>query len=373
MNRKGMITSVRTADKLALFFSISLCVLFYTSNTLLTQLIKTETKYPRPPNNKIKLLHANYTAELAKTLKTWFGNNTKFPSTATSDFTINPSDLCKSERPIDFLVLVHTKEDHFELRKGIRMTFGDRQAYRSLNHRVAFLIGETPNLLVTKKIREEAAKYKDIVQGQFHDTYRNLTLKGVMGLRWTALHCSHARVIIKIDDDTFLNMYQITRDIFPEARNKSLHFWCQNHPVNQKEIFRSMSKWSVAKTDFRNLTHYPVSHCAGYFVVLTTDLIQSMLEAARFTPFFWIDDVYLFGLLPYSLSNVTYTNVKKRSVLHYKGGHDCLRKDGVVCNYFAFSRKIGGELRSDQMDATYFTNLWKAMKDGVKSHVDFLS
>ena len=40
----------------------------------------------------------------------------------------------------------------------------------------------------------------------FQDTYRNLTLKTVMGLKWSAIFCPQARHVMKTDDDIFVNV-----------------------------------------------------------------------------------------------------------------------------------------------------------------------
>ena len=41
---------------------------------------------------------------------------------------------------------------------------------------------------------------------RFQDTYRNLTLKTVMGLKWSAIFCPQAKFVMKTDDDIFVNL-----------------------------------------------------------------------------------------------------------------------------------------------------------------------
>ncbi len=43
-------------------------------------------------------------------------------------------------------------------------------------------------------------------------------------------------------------------------------------------------------------THYPVYY-SGMFVVIDAHLIPEMYNASKYTPFFWVDDVYLTGTL----------------------------------------------------------------------------
>ena len=51
-------------------------------------------------------------------------------------------------------------------------------------------------------IKEEFDKYGDTVQGNFIDSYQNLTHKAVLGLRWLSQFCPEAAYAIKADDDT---------------------------------------------------------------------------------------------------------------------------------------------------------------------------
>ena len=62
--------------------------------------------------------------------------------------------------------------------------------------------------MIQTKIKEEAEKYGDIVQGAFTDTYRNRTLKVVLGLKLAAEVRKLARLLIKVDDDALVNIFK---------------------------------------------------------------------------------------------------------------------------------------------------------------------
>ena len=70
----------------------------------------------------------------------------------------------------------------------------------------------------------EFERYEDLVQGNFIDSYKNLTLKAVLGLRWLSQYCSDAPFAIKTDDDTFLNIFEMVR-LMEENVNKSRVFF----------------------------------------------------------------------------------------------------------------------------------------------------
>ena len=50
----------------------------------------------------------------------------------------------------------------------------------------------------------------------FQDSYYNLTLKTVMGLKWVKDHCSQARFVMKTDDDIFVNLPKLHKALLAE-------------------------------------------------------------------------------------------------------------------------------------------------------------
>ena len=69
------------------------------------------------------------------------------------------------------------------------------------------------------KVKEERDKYNDIVQGNFHDSYRNLTYKNMFGLLWVSNFCEQAEFVIKTDDDMYVDLYEV----FTITRNYRKH------------------------------------------------------------------------------------------------------------------------------------------------------
>ena len=45
------------------------------------------------------------------------------------------------------------------------------------------------------------------------------------------------------------------------------------------------------------MKRWPVKHCPGRFLLYTSDIIGHLLGAVNRTPFLWLDDVYVTGLL----------------------------------------------------------------------------
>ena len=291
--------------------------------------------------------------------KDWFGEKSnKFPSTVDKDFIINCKDLCGVNKKIDYLYLVHSATDNFDRRMGIRTTFGRKILFGNFTQRAVFVLGKTNYPSITGKIQQEAEEYKDIVQGDFMDTYHNLSLKGVVAYRWVALYCPNTRVVIKIDDDTFVNPYKIVQKIEPSLYDKPKQMWCRRYLQNKKPISRELSsKWTVDQSEFRNLSHFPITHCNGFFLIMTPDLIRPLLEAARITPFFWVDDIYLYGMLPYTVGDVNFVDIEDHVALNYTKGYECLKTNGTSCRYYCINDNV---MVSNvyKRDENYFRSLW---------------
>jgi hypothetical protein len=94
-------------------------------------------------------------------------------------FAFRKERSCNSSSPPLFVVLVHSAPRNDYNRRMIRQTWG-REAP------VYFMLGESSSSAASRLIDEESKRYGDIVQGSFLDSYRNMTYKHVMGLKWAA-------------------------------------------------------------------------------------------------------------------------------------------------------------------------------------------
>lgn len=63
------------------------------------------------------------------------------------------------------------------------------------------------------------------------------------------------------------------------------------------DLVRRNGKWGVPVT-LVSEKRYNFSRCLGYFAAVTPDLVHEMSEAARSMPFYWIDDVFMYGFVP---------------------------------------------------------------------------
>lgn len=55
-------------------------------------------------------------------------------------------------------------------------------------------------------LNQELVDNHDIVQGDFIDSYVNLTVKYSLGLKYAAYYCNNTRYVLMIDGDYSLNV-----------------------------------------------------------------------------------------------------------------------------------------------------------------------
>lgn len=173
--------------------------------------------------------------------------------------------------------------------------------------RGVFLLGRVSTDAEQQRLEAEHDQHGDLVQGDFLDSYHNLSHKGVMGYGWVEHHCPRVKVLVKLDDDMFFDTVKLLHHYWPVLQDKRRTVMCNLSKSHTKSaiIYRA-GKWTVDRRLFRNETRYPYHYCTGNMVIITGDLVPSLFDAARLAPPFWVDDVYLYGILPVIATNVSF-------------------------------------------------------------------
>jgi len=215
-------------------------------------------------------------------------------------FVINPTSVCSGD--IFLLVYVHSAPGHFKQRMAIRETWGNARNFPDIVIKVIFLCGivlSDEGASIQDALLLEADTYGDIVQENFVDSYRNLTYKGVMGLKWVAHHCRHAEFLLKSDDDIFINIFRLVahlQQISVQRRGRRVSELLLCFVWYRMKVIRDQrSKWYLSPTEFP-LDVFP-TYCSGSAFIMTPDVASAMFNASFKVPFFWVDDFYVTGLL----------------------------------------------------------------------------
>jgi beta-1,3-galactosyltransferase 1 len=221
-------------------------------------------------------------------------------------FILSPGVKVCAEKELLLIVMVPTRAENFTHRNFIRSSWGNHEIFSSM--RVVFLLGETKNEIVQNDLELESAIYGDLVQENFIDSYYNLTLKTVMGLRWVSEYCSNAKFFLKVDSDVVVNplfLLNFLNEINKKHELKN-SFLC-NRGVNKKPYRSKKSKFLIS-TDIYEPKKYPF-FCDGQAYLMTNDLAINLFNRSQYVKPFVLEDVNL-GIVALSL-NSTFIHIKE--------------------------------------------------------------
>ena len=178
------------------------------------------------------------------------------------------------------------------------------------------LATETKNTAeIQKKVNEENERHGDIIQAEFRESFHNLTLKVVFGLKWVTENCPHTKYYYKGDDDMFVNMKNIITLLNKTSESNKRRLFVGNRMLRSRPVTIKKSKYYVPKTQF-NEAYYP-PYCSGGGYVISGNLIPEMFKASRWIHVIPIDDAYQ-GMLAKKVG-LRVTHNKQFLVLPRKG------------------------------------------------------
>ncbi|XP_061722040.1 beta-1,3-galactosyltransferase 2-like isoform X2 [Cydia pomonella] len=171
-----------------------------------------------------------------------------------------------------------------------------REMLESMNTTRIFLLAEIPpgeKNITQNWIEEENENFHDILQGAFTESYRNLTIKHLMGLQWVTTKCPNASYILKVDDDTVFRFEKLLNILTKNAiTDDFLMGYVLKHAQPRRD---NTSKWYVSLEEYPK-KKYP-TYVSGWYYVTTPTVAAKLLNEAMYHPYFWVDDVLVTGIL----------------------------------------------------------------------------
>ncbi|XP_022254990.1 beta-1,3-galactosyltransferase 5-like [Limulus polyphemus] len=205
---------------------------------------------------------------------------------------INNTLLCGADEGSAFLllVLVVSRPLNMEARNAIRETWG--KDLKDKGAKLGFVLGFPTVDSLQRKLLQENSVHKDLIQGNFLDTYFNLSIKTLALLRWASLFCSKVKFVLKSDDDMFINSRALLKVVKTRNDTRTIlgllaHKW---PPHRNKK-----SKWYVPP-EIYPYEYYP-DFLAGPAYLISGDATSLLYAARESTVFFYLEDVYITGIL----------------------------------------------------------------------------
>ena len=267
-------------------------------------------------------------------------------------YIINEQDLCSDQT--EMLIVVNSYHPHSDRRSAIRKTWGsfahDQPWPNStvvVNIRLVFVFGRHLSERFNHNVLQESKEHHDVIQGDFMDDYRNMTLKSLFGLRYFADFCQ-ARYLLKSDDDMFVNLpYLITI-----LRQKQMKRAIMGPLLLHSRVNRD-GKWKVSEGQFP-FTFYP-PYEAGAAYVISGDVVRELFETSEYMPAISIDDVYVTGILG-KIINVTH--------VHQPGFAFWTSPPSTACDFL-----LNLKVSSTKMTPIHLQHVWSDMQRGKDCQV----
>lgn len=227
------------------------------------------------------------------------------------EFSIN-QEACSKDRYL--MIYVHSGPEHTERRRVIRKTWASPENLKRHKAKLVFVMGEVDDDNVQTTLETESELYKDIIQGNFTDTYRNLTYKAITGLKWVTEYCPGATYVLKTDDDIIVDIHRVVRLM----RSYIEHKWGTSK-ILAGYIWKHMnvdrnktSKWYTSDEEFPE--KFFLKYCSGSAYLMSNDVVRKFYLKSHEIPFFWVDDYYVTGMLAHA-TNVTPTSLNDRYIV----------------------------------------------------------
>jgi hypothetical protein len=206
--------------------------------------------------------------------------------------------------------------------------------------RVVFAIGTSSNRTINALVQAEASLHNDLLQEDFVDSYRNLTLKTLMIFKWAAEKCPGVRYILRINDDVVVNSPRLLGYLASRRQASKSQQMAKSSSLNRDGIDngnhrevdmneepedmimmcnlyeksridrKPTAKFYVSPAEWNQSRFYP--YCEGSAYILTPRLAARLYQVSvhvRWPPFStWLEDIYV-GML------ATYLRVRFVSML----------------------------------------------------------
>lgn len=209
-------------------------------------------------------------------------------------YIMNPADACSSWSQgsnITLLILVLSSPSNFVRRDTIRRTWMATASSKNLSTKTLFLLGATKNKGLQMFITQEAERWHDIIQEDFVDSYFNLTIKTVMGLKWASKFCLNAAFVMKSDDDIMLNIVNLTADLSNAPMAARSKFVTGRKISGVGPIRDVDSKWYTPESMFSD-EKYP-AYPEGHAYIMSSDVAEMLYRVSTTVPIFPWEDVFV--------------------------------------------------------------------------------
>ncbi|XP_056125757.1 beta-1,3-galactosyltransferase 2-like [Rhinichthys klamathensis goyatoka] len=205
-------------------------------------------------------------------------------------FILDQPEKCEQQKPF-VVVIIPVAPENFEARKAIRITWGSEKLVRDRVVLVLFLLGSrSGNETLQEQLQNESQQYQDLLQSNFQDSYRNLTIKTMVMMEWLSKKCQQASYAAKVDADVLLNMNNLINMLV--SLKKLQHNYITGLVLSGNSVLRDPSNKFYVPHDVYPKSRYP-PYPLGMCYIFSMDLPEKILQVSRHIRPIFIEDAYL--------------------------------------------------------------------------------
>ena len=249
------------------------------------------------------------------------------------------------------VVLVACRHKEVDDRSLIRRTWGKVKVHEGKSILVRFLVGLPHTLNEENVIQKETAEYGDIIQGDFFDSYKNMTLKVLLGLKWAGLKCPNATYVMNLDSDMFVNVYNLVTLLTDSPR---VEFAKGNLKPFSRPLRHRHSKWYTPVDMYPEPSYPPYLNGPAY--VMSGDLPVRIFNESVHVRYIPWDDVFI-GLV---MKKIKVSPVRGR---HFEDKANLKRPQAVLG---AIRRGIATHVGHQVTSNPVLVEMWKNISANIK-------
>ncbi|MED6261982.1 hypothetical protein ATANTOWER_012914, partial [Ataeniobius toweri] len=207
-------------------------------------------------------------------------------------FIMDDTPTCKTSHPFLILMIPVAPAD-VAARDTIRRTWGSEKLVLGQLVETVFIVGLPGGNNANQqqeRLRQENEQYHDLIQSNFQDGYRNLTIKTMVMLEWLVRHCNTSTFMMKIDSDMLLhvkNLVTLLLDLKTPKENYMTGLVWWHSPVLRNPFNRFyMPRYVVPEPEY---PPYPL----GMAYIMSLDLPKKILTVSPQIKPIYIEDAYL--------------------------------------------------------------------------------
>ncbi|GAB1608158.1 hypothetical protein Ahia01_001100000 [Argonauta hians] len=204
----------------------------------------------------------------------------------------------KENLNVPFIFAVKSSPENAELRKSVRETWATYIGKETKSF-IMFYTCWSSDADVNARVRREAAHYQDIYQSSVLDTTANQSRCTLDLLSHLSKSYGTIKYLFKMKDSTFLNVPYLIRTL--KSNKNLLHNFIMGVITRDTKADRDKSSpWFLSKETYPQ--DLLPTYVQSFAYMMSGELIPRIIETAKRTPYVWIEDVYITGILPRNMS-----------------------------------------------------------------------